>query len=135
MMQFIISPKHSTRGATNNHSDSCLSLSASQPVLPYPQHNTAVCSFLSTTGFGTFHQFHHWFCLNGGPVAQLGRELKDPRENRERGGWGKGLCDPSLFDKNCAPLTWRLQLCLSSGCGLSILRLPAFCKRNATLEQ
>lgn len=48
MIQFIVSPKHDTRGATNNHFDSCFSLCAFLPVSLYPHHNTAVCIFLST---------------------------------------------------------------------------------------
>lgn len=82
MMQFIISPKHSTRGATNNRFDSRFSLSAFQPVSLYPPTQHSSIHLLSTIGFGTFHQFHHWVFSKWRLQSSSfwGRGWNDPRE-------------------------------------------------------
>lgn len=109
MMQFIISPKRCTRGATNNHFDSCFSLPAFQPVLLYPPTQHSSMHLLSTIGFGTFRQFHRPVRSKQFPPSPR-RGWGYPRGDLSEGKRSPGPCP---FDVNCAWLMQKSPVCVS----------------------
>lgn len=110
MMQFIISPKRSTHGATNNHFDSCFSLSAFLTVSLYPStRQPQYASFVN-------NRFWHF-----PSVSSLAHSKRRLQALQFKGG---GLWDDSreleglnLWNDKMGLFSQRFQVYFPCGCG------------------